>query len=203
MTYDPEHWMESTMRTLNDYAEANFNTEIYNVVMEFPGPMIDALTDPIKKTVIHFELDDLVSRPVGMGDNAFRDNYDAVAKTIQPQYATMHEMNFDVGIWASDASGGTTFRMRARQTLEFMFGMNSGGIDRLRKFSDNGDGVIEITSFSGGRFVPDTADGGFRLYRMIDGVLQVRVFSRTPLVIQEPIPTIEGHDQASGLNVLG
>ena len=203
MTYDPEKFMETTLRTLKDYVSANLNTSIYSVVMEFPGAIEDSEKLPMKKTIIHFELDDISSSPVGMGDNAFADNYDSVAQTIQPQYAQMHRMNFDVGVWASDRSGGTTARMRAKQQLEFLFGLNSGGIDRLRNFSDNGDGVIEIVSFSGGRFVQDTSENDTRLYRMVDCSLEVRVFSRTPLAIQTPIPTIESHTQNPGLTVIG
>jgi hypothetical protein len=177
---------------LRDYAKSNFNTSIYNIVMEFPGADIDAGEIPLNKTIIHFELDDVDSKPVGMGDGMFADNYDPTAKTIKPQYASVHRLLWDVGIWASDASGGTTSRMRARQTLEFMFGRNGGGIDRLREFSDNGDGVLEITDFTGGRFVLDTQESdGKALYRMVNCQLEIRVFSRTPLAIAPTIPTVE------------
>jgi hypothetical protein len=203
VTYDPEKWMESTLRTLKDYATENFNTGIYSIVMEFPGAIVDNEKLPMKKTIIHFELDDVVSRPVGFGDGAFADNYDEVNHEITPQYATMHRLAFDVGVWASDRSGGTTARMRARQTLEFMFGMNAGGINRLRDFSDAGDGVIEIVGFSGGRFVLDTSANDTRLFRMVDCLLEVRVFSRTALAAQEPIPTIETISYNPDLTILG
>lgn len=201
--YDPEHYLESTLRTLKDYAVANFNTQIYEVVMEFPGADMDAGKLPNKKTVIHFELDDDASEAVGFGSNAFENNYDPALQQITPQYATMHTLSFDVGIWASDASGGTTFRMRAKQTLEFMFGMNSGGIERLREFSDNGDGVLEIVGFTGGRFIPDTAENDVRLYRMVDCTLMIRVYSRTPIAIQQPIPTVEDHSQVPNVTIIG
>lgn len=202
--YDPEHYLESASRVLKDYVESNINTSIYQVVMEFPGADIDAGTLPLAKTIIHFELDDHDSKPVGMGDGMFADNYDPTLQQISPQYASVHRLLWDVGIWASDRSGGTTFRMRARQALEFMFARNNGGIQRLREFSDNDDGVLEITDFTGGRFVLDTSENDQKaLYRMVDCQLEIRVYSRTPLSMSSPVPTIESHLQDPNLNVIG
>src|SRR5438874_8777116 len=110
--YDPEKFLESTSRVLKDYVEANVNTRIYNVIMEFPGADIDSGQLPLQKTIIHFELDDIDSKPVGMGSGMFADNYDSVLQQITPQYASVHRLLWDVGIWASDRSGGTTSRMR-------------------------------------------------------------------------------------------
>lgn len=201
--YDPEIFLESASRVLKDYVEANVNTRIYEVVMEFPGAAVDAGLLPVKKTVIHFELDDIDSKPVGMGDGMFADNYDSVNQQITPQYASVHRLLWDVGIWASDASGGTTFRMRARQALEFLFGRNNGGIDRLREFSNNNDGVLEIIDFTGGRFVLDTTENDHKaLYRMVNCQLEIRVFSRTPLSMAAPIPTVEDHTQAPDITIL-
>lgn len=202
--YDPEKFLESVSRVLKDYVERNIETRIFQVVMEFPGADVDAGDLPLTKTLIHFELDDIDSKPVGMGDGMFASNYDSVNQQITPQYASVHRLLWDVGIWASDRSGGTTFRMRARQQLEFLFGRNNGGIDRLRTFSDNGDGVLEVIDFSGGRFVLDTAEGDQKvLYRMVGCSLEIRVFSRTPLVMASPIPTVENHSQDPNLNILG
>lgn len=204
MTYDPEKWFETVSRTLKEYVEANINTRVYSVVMEFPGSIVDSEKLPMKKTLIHFELDALDSAPIGMGDNAFAENYDATDQTITPQYAAMQVFTYDVGVWASDASGGVTQRMRARQALEFLFGINNGGIERLREFSDGGDGMLEIVSFTGGRFVLDRSANDTRLYRMVDCQLVLRVYSRTPLEIQTPIPTIETQLQdQSGLSIIG
>src|SRR5207253_1125216 len=115
--YDPEHWLETTVRALKDYMNANLNTRIYDVVMEFPGAIVDAEKMPIKKTIIHFEIDAIDSKPVGLGDNIFASNYDSGLHQNSPQTAERHMINFDVGIWASDRSGGLTSRLRARQTL--------------------------------------------------------------------------------------
>lgn len=199
MVYDPEHWYESTVRTLEAYVKANMNSRVYDVEMEFPGAIVDSQKVPLKKTMLHFAIDDVKSSVLGMGDNAFAQNYDASTHSIFPQYANQHEFTFDVGVWASDRSGGTTQRMRARQQFEFLFG--SGGIDKLRSFSDGGDGVLEILSFTGGTNVLDESNG-VRLYRMVNCMLVIRVFSRTPLP-STGIATIEQILQSQTITITG
>ncbi len=200
--YDPEKFFETTVRTLKEYVEANVNTRIYEVVMEFPGAQLDAGELPLTKGVIHFELDDQESKPVGFGSGMFRDNYNSTSHEIFPQYATVQTFTFDVGVWTSDGSGGTTTRMRAKQYLNFLFDMNNGGSKKFGDFSDNGDGRIEVLSFSGGRFVLDRAND-VRLYRMVDCQLVLRVYSRTPLP-EDGIPSMESILQDnSGVTIIG
>ena len=199
--YDPEHWMESVTRCLKAYTLENVNTRVFDVTMEFPGSIVDSEKMPLKKTLIHFELDAIDTKPVGFGDNMYAENYNAADQVIQPQYASKHLLTFDVGIWASDRSGGGTSRMRARQRLEFLFGMNGAGTTRFREFTDGGDGPVDVISFTGGRFIVDTSAHDFRLYRMIDCMLELRVFSRTPL--GDEFPTIEDIEQAPGLTIIG
>lgn len=202
MTYDPESWLETTSRTIKQYVIDGLNApNVWDVVMQFPGADIDAQTQPISKTIIHFEIDDIVERPLGFGDAPHRDNYDAAAGTIQPQWASIHEINFDVGIWASDRSGGTTSRMRARQHLTRLFGIPQGLVS-LRNYSDNGDGVIELLRFSGGRDILDFSND-VKLYRMVDASLDIRVFSRTPLADAAIETAIDEIVQAPNLTILG
>lgn len=201
MSYDPEIYLESTLREIKRYVEQFVNTNIYQIVMEFPGAIIDATELPLTKTLIHFEVDTDDASPVEMGSNVFASNYDPVDSSLAHQYAEQHLINFDVGIWASDKSGGTTFRMRAKQVLENLFGV--GGIAKFREFTDGGDGGIEIRSFSGGRFVLDVSANDIRLYRMVDCSLIVRVFSRTPLAQAESGTAIEEIIQSPGLTILG
>jgi len=201
--FDPEKWMETTMRCLKEYAQENFNTRIYDIVMEFPGSLVDSSKLPLKKTIIHFELDALDSGPLGFGDGIGVENYDPAAQTINPQYVTVNVLTFDVGIWASDKSGGTTSRARVRQQLEFLFGVNGGGSERLYEFSAAEDGGLEVVQFTGGRFVMDTAAHDFRLYRMVDCQLEIRVFSRSPIDPDGSGPTIEEIDQAPNLTIIG
>lgn len=203
MSYDPEIWLESTTRTIKQYVIDGISApNAYEVIMEFPGAAFDTKKLPLDKTVIHFEIDDMPERLLGFGDDPARDNYDAVNQQNQPQWAAIQEINFDVGIWASAKSGGTTSRMRARQHLSRLFGFPQGVVN-LRDYSDNGDGVIEILRpLSGGRFVLDRVND-VTMYRMVDCSLDVRVFSRTPIENSPIVPTIEDIVQAPGLTIIG
>ena len=80
--YDPEKWLESFVRVLKEYLEEEFNRsvytdtefvglEAYEIVPEFPGAHYDLRKMPLDKTVVHFEIDDIESGLVGMGDNDF------------------------------------------------------------------------------------------------------------------------------------
>jgi hypothetical protein len=91
--------------------------------------------------------------------------------------------------------------MRARQWLTRLFSLPEGA-ERLRNYSDAGDGVLEVLSFSGGRFIQDSAND-MRLYRMVDGTLEIRVYSRTPIDDVVIGPAIEEIDQAPNLTIIG
>lgn len=213
MTYDPENWLESTFREIKAYTEAGFQLAVldsnnnpagldfYEVVMEFPGPALDDLGVPLAKTVIHFEIDDSGDMPLGFESSPMVDNWTdggVNPDTVNPQWAGMHVINFDVGVWSSAQSGGTTSRMRAKEILYDLFGAPSGKIN-FHAFTDGGDGRVEILSFTGGRGIRDTiADSP--VYRLIDSQLVVRVYSRTKTVAT-PGPAIETIDQDPNLEV--
>ena len=144
---------------------------------------------PMHRTVIHFEIDDIQSRIIGFGDNIFQRTYDPDAGTVTGRTGEMHMINMDVGIWASDASGGTTARLRAKQILQNALG-GASGITKLRNFTDGGDGMLEIRSFSGGRFVLDKINDQM-VYRMAECTLVLRVYSRVPLDDTMTGPAIE------------
>jgi len=198
--YDPEKWLETTIRAINDYVKNAINTGIYEVIMEFPAPIIEQRLMPFNKTIIHFEIDDMPERMIGMGDNVFRLNYDEPTETTNPQEAREQRINFDVGIWATDKSGGTTSRMRAKQILSNLFG-GAQGFQALFDAANNDDGSVEILRYEGGRFAIDTIND-VRVYRMIDAQLEVRVFSRTPLS-STPGPAIEEILQDPDLTIIG
>lgn len=203
MTYNPEIYYESTLRELKRYMNAALvgpYADAYEVIMEFPGPMLDQMKVPLTKTLIHFEVDDIRSGPLGLGENIGNWNYNSTAHTVNPQEAMRHEFVFDVGVWAFDKTGGTTSRMRAHQLLDSLF---LGGLatNKLRDFTDGGDGCLEKISFSGGRNVNDTVND-VPVYRTVNCTLEVRVFSRTPL-LDTPIPSIETIVQSPGLSIIG
>src|SRR3954453_6898263 len=110
--FDPERWLETAVRGIKDYVAANVNTRIYDIRMEFPGADLDADKLPIRKTIIHFEIDDIVKNEI-FGSTPMVWNHNDTTQTVNPQWAGVHRINFDVGIWSSDDSGGTTSRMRA------------------------------------------------------------------------------------------
>lgn len=200
--YDPEKFLESTVRGIKDYVTDNLNTRIYDVRMEFPGSDLDAAKSkvPMRKTIIHFEIDNMDDVYAGFGAEPMQWNYDDATETVNPQWATILTINFDVGVWASDDSGGTTSRMRAKQELQRLFGSPSS-IDALRAATDGGDGSVEIIRYTGGHFIPDRIND-VRVYRVVNGELEVRVFSRTPLS-DAPISAIEVTSQTPGLTIIG
>jgi len=201
-TYDPEQWLLSTMRALKEYAEDNFN-DAYEIVMEYPGTEEMFKKMPLVKTLVHFEIDVIDERRLGFGDNIGEWNYDDTTDpahpVAQPQEAAIHVINFDVGAWATDRSGGTTSRARVKQTLGLLF---QGKIaqENLDAAVNDGDGRIEIVNYTGGRFLTDRIND-VDVYRIVDCSLDVRVFSRTPK--GTPIQTIEEELQDPNLDVGG
>lgn len=207
--YNPEEWLESTIRCIREFTEIRLTeliggddwSNIYDVVMEFPGPMLDDRTRkvPLTKQLVHFEVDGITERTLGFGNNVFEDNYDA-ATGIYPQEAGISLINFDVGIWTSDRVGGTSARAETRRMLSQIFN-GPAALERFRTDSDGGDGGIEIVRYTGGRFATDKVNDVI-VYRTVDGQLEVKVFSRTPKPT-DAVPTIEQIGQSQGLTILG
>jgi hypothetical protein len=203
MSYDPEKYLESTVHDLKNYVESGFNTRIYQIVMEFPGAYLDASEMPMRKTIVHFEIDDIRDEYTGFGIEPMRADYSEDETTVQGRWAGMHHINFDVGVWASDDSGGTTSRLRAKQILTQLFGYPSS-VEALRQFSDGGDGSIEIVQWSGGMNAQDRVND-IRVYRAMNMTLDVRVFSRSPLPTDSSLAdtVIEDIVQQPNLTILG
>lgn len=200
MAYDPEIYLESTLRELETYVKRGFDKIAldadlepigrfaYQIVMEFPGDVISEIhTMPLPRTIIHFELDDSENKPVGFGDNIFAENYDALSGLITPQEASHHQLNFDVGIWSSDVSGGTTARLRAQQILNGLF-VGFLAQQALTESSNGGDGGLEILRYFGGQFLTERVNE-INTYRMVGAELELRVYSRTPRSVSVPAIT--------------
>jgi hypothetical protein len=210
VAYNPEKFLESTVRCLKAYLEHEFHVavddgenfvgeDVYEVVAEFPATDLELRKMPMQKTIIHFEIDDITSAMVGLGDNIFTSTYDEATNTLVGRTGEVHTINLDVGIWASDASGGTTARLRAKQILQNCLG-GALGIIKLRNFTDGGDGMLELLSFSGGRFVLDKIND-MTVYRMAECTLIIRVFSRVPLDDALSGPAILEIDQDPDLSI--
>lgn len=79
--------------------------------------------------------------------------------------------------------------MRVKETLALLFHGNDAQAN-LNAAVNDGDGTIEILNFTGGRFITDRIND-IDVYRLIDSSLDVRVFSRRPLVATPVVPSIE------------
>jgi len=211
--YDPEAWLITTLRGIKDYAKIGFDNavknnlgasvgdEVYEIIMEYPSADTLAKLAPFTKTIVHFEIDDIDTPIFGMGNNIFNWNYDPTLKWVRPQEAQKHILNFDVGIWASDRSGGITSRLRAYEILNDLFG-GASAKNKLMAATELNDGGVELLSFTGGRFLADKVND-IIVHRMVDCTMMVQIFSRTPIPeTTEAIETIEEilQDQ-SGLTI--
>lgn len=210
--YNPEDWLLTLTRGIKDYAELGLKNsvlnesdepvgdEVYEVVMEFPTTDEILKLVPLKKTIVHFEIDDIEDRELGFSGNmetVVKWNYDEDLQQVIPQEGVEHRVNFDVGIWSSDRAGGKTQRLRAYQNLIRLF-QGKLAHDDLRDATlrtDDGefDGALEILDFSGGRFLAEQVND-VTLYRMVNCTLVIRCYSRTS-PLRTPIPTIEIIDQ--------
>lgn len=179
---DPNEWVTTLFRGLKDYILKNTDADIYNVIGNFPPTELFTNRQPFDKTIIHFEYDDIRNPTFGFGDNVVDSIYDDTAKTVIPIEAKIHIANFDVGIWASERSGGDTARMLAYQKLNDLF----TGTLAYRSLRDSRG--IEIVSFDGGNFIQEDIDD-ITVWRVSGATLVVRVFSRTSP--PEPIPYID------------
>lgn len=176
-------------RALKTYIDADVDADIYEVVMGYPSANdLDRIL-PLKKTLIHFEIEDIREQAVGLGDNylgaAYDDSPIPGGRKVEYWEAHTHEVDMDVGVWSSAESGGVTSRLEARTILSKLF---TGGT-AYKKCMAVTDG-IHIQKFGGGRNLID-AFGDIPLWRTVDMILTVQVFSRTKV---PPVEYIDGLD---------
>lgn len=178
---DPNDWFETTFRALKSYIESLVDSDIYDVINNFPSTSLLAERLPLDKTIIHFEIDNVSNPVLGFGDNVTDYEYDDVSGTVIPIEAQWHVVNFDFGVWTSDRSGGVTARLRAFQALQDAF----VGVQAFQNcFNATG---LEIVSFTGGNFTEELINDQ-RVWRIADLVLVIRVFSsRKPA----PVPYVD------------
>lgn len=209
--FNPDKWLETLHRGIHDFVKDRVNSYVkndldapaglsaYDIVMDWPEADDPARDIRLEKTLIHFVVDDIDSAKLGFGQdivNAIEELHDAPDPDIVNFHqARRHIVNYDVGIWASDESGGSTSRLVTYQMLDKIF----GGDDARRDFKDATKG-IEILAFSGGTFITERVND-VRVFRVIDCELSVRVFSRIMLadevivedIVQNPSLTIDGN----------
>ena len=200
--FNPDLWLTSLQRALKDYTLAEIDKAVmvgatpsgldtYDVVYDWPDAFELAKDAKLEKTIIHFAIDDIANMPIGMGDNVYNtieeNRNEPNSDFIRYHEGQCHEVNFDVGVWASDQSGGATARLVVYEMLQKIFGTEIGK-RKVRSAID-----VEVRRFNGGRFITDRISD-LRVFRLIDSELVARVYSREidePLVIidQEPVVT--------------
>jgi hypothetical protein len=210
--YDPEQWLVTATRSLKRYVEDAFHRQVtdengnycgesvYEVRMVFPGTEIDHDKVPLSRTIIHFEIDNIINEIMGFGDGVFAQEYDEESRSIYQQAAHRHLLNFDVGIWSSDRAGGLTTRLRAYEVLNNIF-LGALAQEAVKNFTNNGDGYLELMEFTGGRFITERIND-VNTYRTVNTTLIFRVFSRTPRDMFPPAPAIEDIEQDQDLSII-
>lgn len=187
VTFDPDNWLVSLFRSLKSYIETN-EPGIYDIIGSFPSDIELRQSMPLRKTLIHFEIDDISNSSLGFGDSVVEEEYDVNNQLVIKQQATQHEVNFDLGIWASEASGGVTARLNAYQTLTQLF----QGPIAFQKIKDNIG--IEIVSFQNGAFVIEQIQD-LNVWRVAGITLVVRVFSRQALTPEPSVEDLQPYSQ--------
>jgi hypothetical protein len=178
-------------RSIKDYILAEIDAAIpegglnvFDVVMDYPISAAGPVEADLSKTIIHFEIDDIVNIKLGFGSDVVESVYTpgdvANPATTSEREARCHRVNYDVGVWASDLSGGATSRLVAYEILD-----KALGGEMARQKCKSVTGGVEITSFNGGKFVIDTLND-VRVFRVVDSALDVRVYSRKDSIMIVP-----------------
>jgi hypothetical protein len=198
-TFLPDNYLTSTMRALEEYVKDGFgldgtDSDPYEISMNYPDVTEMAKTRmPLERTIIHFEIDDNRYVMTGMGDQVFDAHYevvpgsDPIQETIIEHEGRCHEIDLDVGVWASAETGGPTSRMQAREVLDTLFS-GSGAYRACHAATDG----IEILSLRGGRNLIDLIND-IPIFRTVDMTLRIRVYARFK---KFPKPVVEEIGQA-------
>ena len=185
---DPDNWLPTFFRALKTYVESKFNLDAYEIRFGFPNE-VDKL--PLEKTIIHFEIDDIESIVIGMGDQQYQAIYDDIAVTITPYEIQCYQVLMDMGVWATANTGGSTARLVGSQTL---LSALAGPFNF--KWIRNHVGV-EILEIQGGSFVIEEVND-IEMYRVVDIAMRLRIFARNILVAQS---YIESFTQDQNLDI--
>lgn len=175
--YDPDQWLVTLVRGLKDYIASKINSGLVNVEMSYPDTSRWTKETPLDKTLIHMDIDNHLSRTVGMGHpgvETFTPSPDAGVSpaTWRNDEAGEELVSFDMGIWASEESGGGTARLTYHQLLINLFNV-AGAKEELR----DATGGIWVVSFSGGQYTTDRIND-LPVWRAHDMTLVTRVYSR-------------------------
>jgi hypothetical protein len=187
---DPDNWLPTFFRALKAYVETKFDLDAYEIRFGFPND-VDKL--PLAKTIVHFEIDDIVYVHIGMGDQQYGGVYDETAVTITPWEAQCYEVMVDMGVWATANTGGSTARLVGTQTL---FDALAGPANYKYIRTNVG---IEVLGFSGGSFVMEEVSD-IEIWRVVDIAMRLRIYARNILAAQT---YIESFIQDQNLDIDG
>ncbi len=192
---NPDLWLESLEATLKEYVAGGLAANVYDFRMDFPAA--DFISDimPLEKTLIHFDIDDMNNPLLGLGTGAEIDaTFDVPNATMDITEAFQHDVNFDVGVWASDQSGGVTARYRAYRRLCDLF----TGKRTLAALKETQGIEVLNNGIQGGVFATEKIQD-VRVFRVMGINLDVRVFSRK---IYQDVPYVETTVQDPELETL-
>lgn len=190
--FDPNQWLLTLTRAIGSFVEDRLDDPDTNVEMSFPDTSSWTKTTPLQRSLIHFENDDIRNPILGFGTPAVR-TYNDVDGTVQDEEVAMHLVNFDVGVWTSAQSGGTTKRMVLVDALINLFSTVTGKQD----FNEATNGLWPV-SFNGGGFQLDRIND-VPIWRAMGMTLIVRAFSRH--VPETPDTQIVDFDQSENLTI--
>lgn len=182
VSIDPDKWVETLFRAFQAFVESKIDTEIYDLRFSFPSANDLGILMPLNKTIIHFEMDNITNPTFGIGRNVVAADYDDINKTITEWEALEHELNYDVGVWASARSGGVTARLRAYQVLNDLFA-------GARAFFDLQEIGIEIKSFNGAAFHKEELND-VEVFRIANMTLVICVYSRRAYMTETYIDSV-------------
>jgi hypothetical protein len=203
--YDEKSWLVTLTRSLreyiedsiDDYVRNNLNQpsglDVYEIVFDFPSASEMEKKMPLSKSIIHLIVDDIDNQKLGFGSDVV--NWYIVEDEKEGVYeeeAVSHVVNFDVGIWTTDKTGGSTARLMIYQMLHHLFYRPAAQEDLKAKTQG-----VDVMRFSGGRFIQETIND-ITVFRLIDSELIVKIFSRT---ILKPSTEVTGFDLNGGIFV--
>lgn len=197
--YNPDDYLVSTMRVLKAYVAHQLSLDpeldkIVDVEMDFPDTRSWQKDSPLQNSLVHFALDDDPATILGFGLPQVT-TFDSVSGTVTTSEPQRHVLNYDVGVWTSPQSGGTTKRTQIRQALTNIFGTVTGRV----AFNEATDG-LKVVSYGGGSDVLDRVND-LPVYRTTDITLEISVFSRLSQVT--PVGAILEANQRQELSIRG
>ena len=195
-SYDPTNYLTTTLRSIQEYVTDQLHAatdigDVVDVEMSFPDTRSWMKTIPLERSLVHFELDDDPEMRLGFGVPTTQDDDGDTTTLSEP---VPHELNFDVGVWTSAQSGGTTKRGQLRQALYAIFGPASA----RREFTEQ-TGIV-IKSYGGGHDVLDRV-GDVPIYRTAAITLVASVFSKHTFA--SGVDLITAYEQREELSVVG